>query len=255
MQQDAVPPLRKADFWTGLILIAVAFAMLLESLTFPLRGTYAGVRNAWYVSPALMPLITAGLLLALAGLLLANAIRTGGAAAALADARGLVSPAAFAQARDPLLIGGLIAGYVVGLLPYVDFVAATTLFLLAFTIAYHVEHRAAALPVVLGFFALALLGLALAVLGLQPSPRTAAAYRLDLVFWLAVVVLVGLARLRLVREDRDARRKLAIAIAVSLLTPVVLAVMFKYGLRVPLPREGVTVELFDTVRYTLRGAG
>ena len=41
---------RVADLWTSLILLVVAAAMIGGALQFPLRGTYAGVRNAWYVS-------------------------------------------------------------------------------------------------------------------------------------------------------------------------------------------------------------
>ena len=64
---NEVPPLRKADFWTSLVLLALAAGMLVETLTYPLEGSYAGVRNAWYVSPALLPLIVALTLIVLSG--------------------------------------------------------------------------------------------------------------------------------------------------------------------------------------------
>ncbi|MEZ5866896.1 MAG: hypothetical protein R3D25_23510, partial [Geminicoccaceae bacterium] len=57
---------RPSDLWTGLALLLIAAAMAGGALQFPLRGTYAGVKNAWYVSPALFPLIVATCLFLLA---------------------------------------------------------------------------------------------------------------------------------------------------------------------------------------------
>ncbi|WP_299438156.1 hypothetical protein [uncultured Rhodospira sp.] len=42
--------LRKADLWTGLGLAALALAMLAVTATFPMTGSYGGVKNVWYVS-------------------------------------------------------------------------------------------------------------------------------------------------------------------------------------------------------------
>ena len=71
--------LRKADFKTGLVLIA--FCVWFLSITFifmPFRQTYGGVENAWYVSPWIFPAIVLSLLLLLSVILTVNAARRDG---------------------------------------------------------------------------------------------------------------------------------------------------------------------------------
>ncbi len=245
---DTLLARRRADFWTSLVLLVLAAAMIGGALQFPLRGTYAGVRNAWYVSPALLPLIVATCLALLAIALMVTALRAGALRHAFA-ARG---PGHGAAGRlDVVLIAGLIAAFVVCLVPRVDFVAAAGLFLLAFTVGYHVDRPALARIALGAFFATAGLVAILALVGLTPPPRSAAAFMLDA----AVLAILALAVLLLVwRCDAAARRALGQCLAVALATPLLLGSIFKFLLLVPLPREGLIVVALDTARYALRGA-
>ena len=71
--------LRKADFKTGLVLIA--FCVWFLSITFifmPFRQTYGGVENVWYVSPWIFPTIVLSLLLLLSVIFTVNAARRDG---------------------------------------------------------------------------------------------------------------------------------------------------------------------------------
>ena len=52
--------LRKADFWTSILLFALGVAMIGGATTFPMKDSYGGVQNVWYVSPALFPLLVEG---------------------------------------------------------------------------------------------------------------------------------------------------------------------------------------------------
>jgi hypothetical protein len=253
MPQASVPPLRKADFWSSLVLIAVSAAMLLQALTFPLRGTYAGVRNVWYVSPALFPLIVSATLVLLGLGLLARSVRAGGAAAALHDLR---HPAAERFVRTSAafwIIGGAIGAYVYGFIPYVEFVAATALFLLCFTCGFHLADTRAAGTLLAALIAGGLVLLAGALAGLMPGPRTAAAYALDGVVWAAFVVAAAFV-FSATRRAGELRRRFWHCFWTSLLTAFLLSMIFKYGLLVPLPREGATVALMDPVFYALRAA-
>ena len=72
MDKDA---LRKADFKTGVILLA--FCLWFLSVTFlfmPFKETYGGVENVWYVSPWIFPAVVLTLLLVLSAILTVNAI-------------------------------------------------------------------------------------------------------------------------------------------------------------------------------------
>ncbi|MBL6946048.1 MAG: hypothetical protein ISR47_05380 [Rhodospirillales bacterium] len=75
MEKDA---LRRADFKTGLMLIAFCVWFLAITFAFmPFRETYAGVENVWYVSPWIFPSVVLTLLLILSVVLTVNAILRG----------------------------------------------------------------------------------------------------------------------------------------------------------------------------------
>jgi hypothetical protein len=81
--------LRRADFVTSILLLSFGVWMLGETFTMPMRDTFGGVQNVWYVSPALFPLIISAGLLLLGTVLLLHAIRSGGAASFVAAIRGI----------------------------------------------------------------------------------------------------------------------------------------------------------------------
>lgn len=235
---------RRADFWTSLVLLVVAAAMLGGALQFPLRGTYAGVRNVWYVSPALFPLIVATGLGVLAVALMLGAVRAGAVRVAFAPASGT-------GRGDVVLIGALIAAFVVGFVPRIDFVVAGGLFLLAFTTAFHVAQLAVARVTLLAFFGTAAAVSGLALLGLTPASRSTSALVLDAV---VLAVLAGAIVQAWRAADATGRRPLRQCIAVALASPLVLGAVFKLFLLVPLPREGLVAVGLDTARYALRAA-
>ena len=242
----AAPPRdRTADFWTSLVLLVLAAAMAGGALQFPLRGTYAGVRNAWYVSPALLPLIVAACLALLALALLVTALRAGAARTALRR------PAAGAGLLDVVLIAGLIVAFVVGFVPRVDFIVGAAFFLLAFTIGFHLDDQRLARLVLFSFFATAVLAGAVALLGLTPAPRSTLAFAFDGMV-LAALLLTALGTLLLGRPPN--RSGLHHCLAVAFVTPLLLGSIFKFFLLVPLPREGLVVTALDTARYALRAA-
>lgn len=227
------------------MLLVLAAAMVGGALQFPLRGTYAGVRNAWYVSPALLPLMVAVCLAVLAIALLLISIRAGAARTAFRR-----SGTATGQ-LDVVLIAGLIAAFVVCFVPRVDFIVAAAFFLLAFTISFHLDDARLARLVLAVFFGVAALVSGVALLGLTPAPRSTAAMLMDaaVLAILAVTILVVLWRV----GGREPRR-LRHCLGVALVTPLLLGSIFKFFLLVPLPREGLVVIALDTVRYALRAA-
>lgn len=242
---DALSTRRRADLWTSLALLVLAAAMLGGALQFPLEGTYAGVRNAWYVSPALFPLIVATALGVLAIALLITALRAGALRGGAAAASG--------GGVDVALIGGLIAAFVVAFIPRVDFIIAAALFLFAFTTAFHVG-RAGIARAGLGCFAVAALAVsAMALAGLTPQVRSASAFWVDggVLVLLAVAIVLALWQ---AAGDAVAGRAVRQCIGVALLTPLLLGGVFKFFLLVPLPREGLVVVALDTLRLGLRAA-
>lgn len=243
--------LRKADVWTGGVLAVVAVAMVVEALGFPLEGSYAGVRNAWYVSPALLPLIVGGVLLVLSvGLVvkgLADHRRLSGTSVLAVDLR-----AGWRAGEDVTIVALLLAGYIVGLVPRVDFVAATALFLLVFMLVYVIAGTAVRLVLLGGFLVTAALAFGRAAFIGWPAPRSAGQHVVDLSVW---ALALGVILLGLLGAAQAERRRVVQACATSLLTAVILAGGFKYFLLVPLPTEGWTVAAMDAARRWLLTLG
>jgi len=242
---------RRADLWTSLVLLVLAAAMLGGALQFPLEGTYAGVRNAWYVSPALFPLIVGTAIAILAAALLLTAVRAG---AWRAVRQGSVPVGeGGVGGLDVALIAGLIAAFVVAFIPRVDFIIGATFFLFVFTVAFHVPGPERVRPALACFAVAALAVFGMALAGLTPQTRSLNAFTVDGLV-LLLLLLAMLLVVRRARGDPAARRAVGQCIGVALLTPLILGSIFKFFLLVPLPREGVVVVALDTLRLTLRAA-
>lgn len=74
-------PLRRSDFVTSIILILFGIWILYTTVTtFPMKDSWGGVQNVWYVSPALFPIFISIGIIVLGAILLFNAVKEGGAA-------------------------------------------------------------------------------------------------------------------------------------------------------------------------------
>jgi hypothetical protein len=224
--------------------------MIASAMTMPLRESFAGVQNAWYVSPALLPLIIACGLLILATALMVNAVRTGGAATALASV--LHRTASSDGAGERMLAAILIvAGYVYGLIPRVDYLVATALFLQVFIAGFYLARRDVLRQQTGVFLACAVPAILAELAGRYPGPATPGRYVLDGVALLVFVGLWLVTRQR-VRPDAVLRRRLTAAVVVSVVVSILTGVAFKFGLLVPLPAEGAVVRVLETIELALR---
>ena len=61
--------LRKADIFSGAFIFLFGLFVVYQALQMPMKDTYGGVQNVWYVSPAIFPLFI-GAIIALLGLAL-----------------------------------------------------------------------------------------------------------------------------------------------------------------------------------------
>jgi hypothetical protein len=67
--------LRKADFFSSLPIILFGLFVCSQAFRMPMKDSWGGVQNVWYVSPALFPLIIGTVLVALGLLLLSTVVR------------------------------------------------------------------------------------------------------------------------------------------------------------------------------------
>lgn len=128
--------LRARDFWTSLFLIALSLFFLWKTSAIPLfsdqMGGVSGIH--WYDSAAIVPLGIFSSLLLLSVVLLANAIRSGGAAQAF-SAIGIGWETA--AALRFICIGLCLFAYIAGLVPRVDFIIASGLLITALIFGFH----------------------------------------------------------------------------------------------------------------------
>lgn len=99
--------LRKADFKTGVFLIAFCLWYLVITFAFmPFKETYGGVENVWYVSPWIFPAVILTLLLLLSLVLTINAILSRGLSDVItADPH---RPGSFQLTRTGVIMLGLL---------------------------------------------------------------------------------------------------------------------------------------------------
>ena len=239
--------LRKNDFWTSLVLLALAAAMAWEATGYPMTDSYGGVRNVWYVSPALFPLLVAAGLFLLSVLLLINSVLNGGARAAFG---GRVERAGSTAAVGRFAaIAALLAAYVYALVPRVDFFIATVIFLQAFFAVFHVSGKTITRLCLVIFAAASVCAGALALSGTsnQHIWMVFEGALLIACLWLPWSAWRG--------GDTEQAAPLRHAALTSIAVPAFLCPVFKYALLVPLPAEGIVVQMMDAVRYALRAAG
>ncbi len=138
MDEDLIS-LRRRDFYTALLIIAVAVFFLTRTAALPFfRASAAGVDGAeWYNSAALVPYLVFGALLACGLGLLAVALRDGGAPGWLSR-RAIAAKTAAAPGRDRIAaVAVIVLLYIFALVPRVDFILASALVLLALVVGFH----------------------------------------------------------------------------------------------------------------------
>lgn len=242
--------LRRADFKTSIILFLLSLGMLFEAMSFPMTDSYGGVQNAWYLSPALLPLLAASALILLSLVLFTNAVRSGGARDLFAFSKP--GDSIFAERNQRLLaILFLICGYVFLLIPRVDFFVATAFFLLAFILAFYPDRAMLLKANTVAFVAVCAVAWLLEATGLSKTLTTTIPHPLD-IFCLVAFVAMALANRLLVDSSAPVHKRINTTVIVSVVVPALLTPAFKYGLLVPLPTEGAAIELMEQIRYGLR---
>lgn len=233
---DDIETLRARDFWASIVLIGLSLFFLAETLTIPIFGeNRAGVSGAaWYNSAAIVPLgIFSGLLL-LALVLLTTSVRAGGAARAL-SAVGIGWNAD--EARRAFAVVVIIASYIVGLVPRVDFILSTALLITALIFGFHGGHRSRAL-IAMAFI---LVPAAFALFAFGPQAQ----WRLHTDDWFTLIAWIALTGFVL-WIGRGARVTRFIPM-ISVLAPVILVTAMAFGFRQNVPaRTGL---LFSKIEY------
>ncbi|MCW8889737.1 MAG: tripartite tricarboxylate transporter TctB family protein [Sedimenticola sp.] len=238
--------LRRDDFKTGIVLILLSLAVLWEATSYPMTDSYGGVQNVWYVSPALFPIIIGLILLVLALVLVGNAIVFHGLPNVWREKNATQRD----QGRvDVRFIGVIIffSAFVYAYIPDVDFYIASAFFLFAFISGYYLERKDVLIITIIFYI---LIAVALFIVRKLTGDQ--------IIHWLTDgLTTFGLFCLFLIlhnagNEQADYYTKLRRTLFISLLVPAILCPIFRFGLLVPLPSEGIYIELMEQVKYLFR---
>lgn len=242
--------LRQADFVTSILLMLFGAWILFESFQMPMKGTYGGVKNVWYVSPALLPLIIGGALIMLGAVLLAFSIRSGGAADCIQSMRTVKLHTSVQLERFlAIVIAFVVLVYL--FIPRVDFFLSVWFFLSYLTIGFFLDSNEILRKMSVTYVAISLVFLILFCCGLAEWINGFFKYSTDVVALVAIIVLNCIAFV-MVRVSAVQKKKFMIAALISILVPLVLAPVFRYALLVPLPNEGGIIDLMSLIYYSVR---
>ncbi|MBM4338409.1 MAG: hypothetical protein FJ110_02590 [Deltaproteobacteria bacterium] len=243
--------LRKKDFITSLILIAFGIFMLLYTLIeIPMKDSWGGVMNVWFVSPGLFPVCVGGLIIIMGMVLCRRAIKDGGAKKFFEDLshRQEGSPGKTLRFFGILLV---IAAYVYLYIPRIDYFLSTMLTLFVFITLFYLDKPG----LLKKFFTFYLVGCLLFLIaflfGIDKQLNEGFLYSMDILVFLFFLTYIAYSRF-LIRGDRILKGKWNLSIIMSIVPSFILIPSFKYFLLVPLPVEGGFIELMNIVRYALR---
>lgn len=245
--------LRKADVFSGTIIFLVGLWIVGQALKMPMKDSWGGVQNVWFVSPAIFPLFVGAMIMLLGALLVRTAMKAVGFAALVDVFRWLGGPQCVQYLKSPSVVRFyamvvLLFSYVYLNIPRVDFFIASVLFLVVFITMFYLDD-----PVILQkmfFFYLGgtLICLVFFVLGLHRNLFSALPYAGD---WLvmAFVAACCIYAKKLIGGQPMLKRKLRTSLMLGFGAPFLVGAIFKYFLLVPMPTEGLVVVVMDAIRY------
>ena len=245
--------LRKADVFSGAVIFLFGLWVVSQGLKMPMKDSWGGVQNVWFVSPALFPLFVGGMIALLGLLLCRTAVKTVGRDELGAVMRWLASRQLLTFLRSPRTVrfyamAVLLFSFVFAHLPRIDFFIASVLFLAVFITMFYFDDDAILLRLLIFYLAGSALGAAGWAGGLVGALRPVMPYPAD---WLALAFLVAYLVYvrRLIRHRPELRPKYRLSLVLAFVAPFLICPAFKYFLLVPMPTEGLVTVVLDAVWY------
>ncbi len=245
--------LRKADVFSGAFIFCFGLWVISQAVKMPMKGSWGGVLNVWFVSPALFPLFVGAMIALLGALLVHTALKTVGFAAIGAVMGWMASRELLLFLRTPALIRfyamlALFFSFVFLNISRIDFFLGAVLFLLVFISMFYFDDDRLLIHLLLFFLAGSLVTLIFFAVGMPAALEPVVPYAAD---WLTLVFIVayGIFTWTRIHTQPLLRKKYATLLVLAVLAPFLIGSAFKYLLLVPMPKEGLVVLLLDAIRY------
>ena len=243
--------MRKKDFITSLILIAFGIFMIFYTLaSVPMKDSWGGVMNVWFVSPGLFPVCIGMLIILMGALLCRRAVKDGGAKKFFED---LSRREKQASDRTLRLLGILlvIVAYVYLFIPRIDYFLSTLICLIVFISLFYLDRAGLLKKLFTFYLAGCLVFSGFFLVGGDRRLNERFLYFSDTLVFLFLLSYVFYCRI-LFHGDEGLKKKMRLTLIMSVVSSLVLIPSFKYFLLVPLPVEGGFIELMNIIRYALR---
>jgi len=245
--------LRKADMFSGGIIFLFGLWIVSQAVKMPMKDSWGGVQNVWFVSPALFPLFVGAMIMLLGVLLIRIAYREVGPEELKRVLRWLGSPDLLRFLKTaPLLrfyaIVVLFFSFVYVTIPRIDFFLCSVLFLVVFISMFYFDDDALLKKMLFFYLSGTILLVVFLASGLSAALTSVLPYPGDW-FVFAFIVAYCIYVRTLIRDDPALRLKFKARFIVSVATPMLIGPIVKYLLLVPMPKEGLVVVLMDAIRY------
>ncbi len=245
--------MRKADIYSGAAICLFGLWIILQALKMPMKDSWGGVQNVWYVSPAIFPLFVGAMIMLLGALLCRTALKMVGFKALGETVRWLLSKALlqFLNSTPNLrfyTIVVLFLSFVFLTIPRIDFFISAVLFLVVFITSFYFDD--AMLLKKLFFFYLA--GIIVLILyfafGLNDPLGRIVPFPAD-ILTICFIVSYSVYAWKLIRRNPMLRKKYRTAMILAFVSPFIVGTIFKYFLLVLMPSEGLVVAVMDYFWY------
>lgn len=250
MEQDT---LRKADIFSGSLILLLGIFVVGHALQMPMKDSWGGVQNVWFVSPALFPLFVGAMLSLLGTILICIAVKsTGrqGIQAALAFLRGKAFREFLTEPLTVRFYGVVLSlfSFVFLMVPRIDFFPASVLFLLGLVFMFYLGNHNQLLRII--WFTL-VTNLLLMILLFSDLGKKMSNYSEFYGDWFVLCIILALCVFTRPFANRlpELKRKYRLCLLIGFLAPMIIGVIFKYFLLVPMPYEGLIVQLLDSIWY------
>lgn len=245
--------LRKADIFSGGIIFLFGLWIVHQAMQMPMKDSWGGVQNVWFVSPALFPLFVGAMIALLGALLVRTGLKTIGFNGFTDVLRWMVSAELIHFLKTPPLIRFyamvvLFFSFIFLNIARVDFFLGSTLFLTVFITQFYFDDEQLLKKLLAFYLAGTLMMIVYHATPLAKIMEASVAYAGD---WLTLcfIVAYGVYAWILVRSDASMRHKYRTSLILSLVSPLLIGSAFKYLLLVPMPKEGLVVVVLDAIRY------
>lgn len=245
--------LRKMDVYSGITIFIFGLWIVFQAFKMPMKDSWGGVMNVWYVSPALLPLFIGFMIMLLGGVLCRIALKTIGFMEFRKSIHWLLSSEPFRiLTSDATMrfyaIATLFLTLVYLNLPRIDFFLSALIFLIPL-ITMFIFFDDILLRKLFFFYVCQEAGLTVYfVLGIEAAIVKILPFATDALA-LCFLFLYSIYARKLIGQNKIFQKKYRTGLIVGIATPFVIGPIFKYFLMVPLPKEGLIVSVSDYIWY------